>query len=152
MRRVRLRKPKAEPPPASIDDRELGEVSGGRDLIRALADAHRDGVVLVRGLLIAQEAADAWTVEADKTFRYAASHPGDERAWARAADARRRAVVADDEELRATERWATHLEQVWTLIALAEELCPVGITAGRPVTATRRSLRSGRRSRGHCSH
>jgi diphthamide synthase (EF-2-diphthine--ammonia ligase) len=122
----------------------------GRDLVKALADAHREGVELVRTLLIAQEIADAWMFQADNAGEQADSDPTDRRAERMAAEARTRWAQADADELRATEHWAQHVEDVRRLLVMAEELFPTDLsltvsTACRTTVAARR-----RRSRGHC--
>jgi hypothetical protein len=123
----------------------------GRELVEALSTAHRESVVLVRSLLIAQEVADACMVEADAATREAASHPRDREANELAADARTRAAFADAEELRATERWATHLGEVQDLLTMAGELFPDDRLSAWPGGSCGTTLPSRKRSRGHCA-
>jgi hypothetical protein len=141
VRRIKLRRNEQEPAPTL----------SGPELVEALTDAHRQSVVIVRNLLIAQEVADACLTEAETAVRTANAHPADAEAKELAADARTRALFADAEELRATERWAQHLGEVRALLELAEGLFADEQVCAWPTAGCSAGGSLRKRSRGHCS-
>ena len=98
-----------------------GDVAAtAREVVQGLVAAHRDGIVLVRELLLAQELADESEVRALREFEVAAVRGGDPASEEIAIGAARVAENANARERRATVRWLQHRQQVERLIARAD--------------------------------
>jgi hypothetical protein len=131
-------------------DWEASELPSAGELIEAILREHRKGVILVRSLLLAQETADGSIYEAEQSDARAASHPRDRKAGRVATEAAARSAFANDEELRATERWARHLGQMSGLLAAATKLYPAG-RLGSPGPRRPAAAAPPGRARGHCA-
>jgi hypothetical protein len=85
--------------------------------IRALTAAHWRSFRLVKELLVAQELADVQACAAEAAIAAAIEDPRDCAAIDRAVRSVAQSEAADEDERRATERWARHVLHVYDVIA-----------------------------------